>query len=308
MRFVCLAAVLVLTAACGSAGTATPAEVVAHRVADHGVSVRIPRGWVAQPLRGRLVLANFRGAHAPGPGQVWAAIDEISHDPRDPVGFPFPPLRAGSLRIRPGEYPSAEWKGGDIGAARLFAAAGRRFELMVVYGDRHPSGGVVRRLDAVLRTLVVRPGDRYTATLEPPRFTRLAGWRIGGDGETHERPEGDQLCAWATTIRYRDHSACPIPTSTIGALPPGGMVISVDEYRDWNAPQGPVLPPHPVVPRRITVMAEGGYRSADIRGTLPDGATVEIAVYVGSREPFTRAMRRRAQMMVDRLELPPWPD
>jgi hypothetical protein len=164
MRFVCLAAIAALSAACTSGAPATHAarQGSGHRVADHGVSLRVPPGWTTQSLRGRLTAENFDGSHTPGRGQVWAAIDEFSLDPRLPVDFPFPKLDA-ALGIRPGQYPSPEWKGGDLGAARLFAAAGRHFELMVVYGDRHPSRAVVRGLDAVLSTLVVRPG---TATSE----------------------------------------------------------------------------------------------------------------------------------------------
>jgi hypothetical protein len=308
MRFVRLAAIAALSAACSSGTTATHpgGEDSGYRVADHGVSLRVPPGWTTQSLRGRLTLENFAGSHTPGQGQVWAAIDELSLDPRDPIGFPFPRLE-GNLRIRPGQYPSPEWKGGDLGAARLFAAAGRHFELMVVYGDRHPSGTVVHSLDAALSTLIVHPGNHYLGTLEPPRFAHHAGWRVGSSAATHERPEGDQLCAWASTIRYRDSNTCPIPSFTIDALPPGGMVISVDKYRDWNPPRGAALPAHPVVPNTITVMAEGGYRSATLTGTTPDRTTVEIDVYIGRHGRFTPAMRQRAQTMLDQLNLPAWP-
>lgn len=303
--------IVVLVSACD--GSAAPADSgppagVAARVSDHGVSLRVPRGWFAKSLRGRLEVQSYHGRQ-PGPGQVWAAIDEFSRDPVDPIGSTFPPLH-GRLGIRPGQFPPprSEWQGGDLSAARYFASGHRHFELMVIYGDHHPPVPVVRGLDAILGTLRVEPANHYVGRLRPPRFQSEAGWHVASTPATRERPEGDQLCARASTIRYRDTNTCPIPSYTIDALPPGGMVITVDKYRDWGAP-GRVsrLRRHPIVPAAIKDWGEGGYRSATTIGTTRDGSTVEIDVFIGRVGNFTAQMRRRAQAMMNHLDMPTWP-
>jgi hypothetical protein len=304
----CLLVIAALAIAAHSRDTTPPHPASPTRVIhDDNVSLRLPRGWQGQALQGRLQIRDYNHGRwaAPPPGHVWAAIDEESRGFALGGGLPFPPL-SGPLTIRPGEYSTPELGGGDLGAARTFRLNGRYFELMVIFGDKHPAPHVVNRLNHVLRTLAVGPALQSSAPLPPPAFSPAAGWQTGHSRGAPTQPQGDQLCAWASTIRYRDPNACPIAAYTINALRPGQMVISVAIHRDWGTLGGPRLPAHPVVPAKLGPTQEGGRRSATIYGTRST-YTVEINVWVGYGQPFTAAMHRRAQQEIDRLALPAWP-
>ena len=60
---------------------------------------------------------------------------------------------------------------------------------------------------------------------------------------------------------YRDPQACPIPSYTIDALPPTGIVISTNASRDWSTlPTRDPLPHHLSLPARLSPPGEGGWR------------------------------------------------
>ena len=266
----CLAVVAALAIAAHSRGTTEhhPAAPT-HRIHDDNVSLRLPRRWEGQALQGRLQIRDYshgRWGAAPPPGHVWAVIDEESRRFALAGGLPHPPL-SGPLTIRPGEYSTPQLRGGDFGAARTFRLNGRYFELMVIFGDKHPAPAVVDRLNRVLRTLRVGPALQSSAPLQPPAFSAAPGWQTGHSRGAPTQPQGDQLCAWASTIRYRDPNVCPIAAFTINALRPGQMVISVDIHRDWGTLNAPPLSAHPVVPAKLGPTQEGGRRSATIFGT-----------------------------------------
>jgi hypothetical protein len=316
VRLVALLSALVVIASAGCVGashasqpstTVGPSKPFAFAAGADGVSLRLPAGWQAKALLGRLQIRNAtRGRWgAPSAGQVWAVLDERSRSFAASDGLSYPSL-VGRLTIAPGQFSTHQLAGGDWGAARLFRQHGRYFELGVVYGDTHPSQTLVRRLDRVLATLVIRPTSLAPATLQPPRFLATTGWRSGSNLPAPAQPQGDQLCAWASMIPYHDSNVCPIPGRTIRALKPGQMVISVDAYRDWTQPLRPRLPHHLVVPSTLTTQAEGGYQSATIIGHTPQ-YSLQIDVYVGHNQPFTTAMRAQAQHELDRLHLPRWP-
>ena len=303
----------VVLAGCGQAGAGSgaPSADAQQVVSDRGVSLTIPDGWSGVALRGRVQVRDYTGAGDPAAGHVEAFLDELS-TAFDNSGYPYPDL-SGALAIQPGTYPSPEFAveaepGPHLaGAARFFTDAGRRFELLVVYGGDEPPDATVAALNGVLATLRVQPGDFYDTTVAPPSFAPAGGWYVGGDGPTRERPEGDQLCAWASTMPYRDPQACPIPAFTIDQLPPDGMVISVDAYRSWQPLSGDPLPGALVLPAQLGPVQEGGRRSFDISGTVDDTYQVDVSVYVADGATPTPAMRERAQAMLDGLHLPTWP-
>ena len=303
----CVWVIATVCAGCGLGPGAVGTGDASRPVTEQGVSLSLPSGWKGQALQGRLQIRDYADGRwgAPPPGHVWAAIDERSRSFAGVDGLPYPPLTR-PLSVRPGQFSSRVLGTGDLGAARLFRRDGRYFELAVVYGDTHPSRSLVDRLNAVLGTLVVRRITHPPAMLQPPTFAAATGWHAGHSPAMRAQPQGDQLCAWASTIRYRDRNPCPIPTSTIRALRAGQMVISIDVYRDWSFRRSSPLPPRLVVPRTVTSGTEGGYTSAHIFGTTRR-STVEIDVYVGFGQPFTTTMRARAQREIDRLRLPRWP-
>ncbi len=247
----CVVLLALAVCGCGHAATAgsrdsTPAGTV---VSGHGIAVTLPSGWHVVVLRGRTEIQNYDGNRDPRVGNVRAFLDEFSQAFAND-GMPYPKLD-GALRIHPGDYPSATFateadQRRDIsGAARFFTESGRRFELLVQYGGKPAPQSTVSELNHVLATVAIQPGDFYPGTLDPPTFSRIRGWAVGRDAPTHARPEGDQLCAWASTIPYRDPQACPIPSYTIDALPHTGIVISTDASRDWSTlPTGDPLPHH----------------------------------------------------------------
>ena len=304
-----------LAAACGhaaaSSGGSQGSQVAGATVAGRGVSIVVPEGWQADVARGRIQIQDYAGTGDPAVGQVQAFLREYSQALAAGDGFPYPEL-AGPLTIQPGEYPSVQFAQdatqgpGITGAARFFTASGRRFELFARYGGDPPAAAAGAGLNDILATLRVQPGDFYPGTLDPPAFSPAQGWYIGGDGPTGARPEGDQLCAWASTIPYRDPQNCPIAAYTIDALPPDGMVISANAYRNWSLPHGQ-LPETLTLPGQLGSPGEGGRRSLDIQGIAPGGYYVEISVNVAADATLTPAMRNQAQAMVDSLHLPTWP-
>lgn len=77
----------------------------------------------------------------------------------------------------------------------------------------------------------------------PPHFAAKPGWHVG-----HTRAQACvgvsrsrcvQAEAWASTVRYRDCPDCSPPHQTLGALPPGGIVIQVTNARE-RPPYGPL--------------------------------------------------------------------
>ena len=305
--------VVAIAAGCGqvNAVSSTGPQVAGTSVSGRGVSMTVPDGWHADVSVGRVQIQNYTGRGDPTAGQVQAFLSEYSEAFSANDGFLYPEL-AGSLTIEPGEFPStqfakdAEQGPGVSGAARFFTASGRRFELFARYGGNPPPTAAVAGLNAILATLRVQPGDFYPGILDPPTFSPMQGWFIGGDAPTGARPEGDQLCAWASTIPYRDSQSCPIAAGTIDALPPDGMVISVSAYRNWSLPSGQ-LPSKLTLPAELGSPREGARRSLDIQGMSADGYYVEITVNVAKDATLTPGMRDQAQAMVDGLQLPTWP-
>jgi hypothetical protein len=287
----------------GELGSTPPPA--SRRIIDNGVTVRLPTGWTGRSLHGRLEVRNYAGTNDPSAGQVWAAIDEYGVGLAMSGGLRYPELN-GSLSIRPGQFTNARLAGGDFDASRLFSSHGRFFQLKVVYGDATPSAATIRSLNGVLATLKIEPTTAPPVRLEPALFRSAGGWHTGGDSATIEQPEGTQLCAWASTIRYRDQGACPIPSNTISALKGDDMVISVTVARTWARPEPNQLPRHITVPAAVTTVAEGGYRSVTIEGRARTGYDVVIQVYIARTEQFTSSMRLRAQQEIDRLRLPDW--
>ncbi len=303
----------VLAAGCGQGATNSShgSPVAATTVGARGVRIAVPDGWQANAAPGHIVIQDYDGYGDPAGGQVQASLSEYSQTLAAEDGFAYPVLD-GPLTIRPGEYPSAQFAKdseevpGVIGAARFFTVSGRLFELQARYGGDPPPTVAVAGLNEILATLRVQPGDFYPGTLNPPAFTPAAGWHIGGDTPTGARPEGDQLCAWASTIPYRDAQNCPIAAYTIDALPVDGMVISVNAYRSWSLPSDQ-LPRTLTLPAHLGPPGEGGRRSLDISGMSRGGYYVDISVNIAAGATLTPTMRSRAQAMVDGLRLPIWP-
>jgi hypothetical protein len=302
-----------LAAGCGQgvAGSSDGSHVAATTVSARGVSIAVPDGWQANASPGHIEIQDYDGHGDPIAGEVQASLSEYSQTLAAEDGFAYPELD-GRLTIRPDEYPSAQFAKdaeeipGVTGAARFFTVSGRLFELYARYGGDPPPTDSVARLNEILRTLRVQPGDFFPGTLDPPAFTPTAGWQVGGDTPTGARPEGDQLCAWASTIPYRDPQNCPIAAYTIDALPVDGMVISVNIYRNWSLPNDQ-LPQKLTLPAQLGPPGEGGRRSLDISGMSPGGYYVDISVNIAADATLTPTMRSRAQAMVDSLRPPSWP-
>jgi hypothetical protein len=302
-----------LAAGCGqgAASSSGGSQVTATNVGTRGVTIAVPDDWHANASPGHIEIQNYDGHGDPVAGQVQASLSEYSQTLAREDGFAYPELD-GPLTIGPGEYPSAQFAKdsqevpGVTGAARFFTISGRLFEVYARYGGDPPPAVAVAGLNEILATLRVQQGDFYPGTLDPPAFTPTAGWHVGGDTPTGARPEGDQLCAWASTIPYRDPQNCPIAAYTIDALPADGMVISVDAYRNWSLPIDQ-LPETLTLPAHLGPPGEGGRRSLDISGMSLDGYYVDISVNVAADARLTPTMRSRAQAMVDGLRLPIWP-
>jgi hypothetical protein len=319
MRPMTLVVWVVLAAGCGQAATvgsdgSQRSQPAGTAVAGRGVSLSLLDGWHADVVRGRIQFQDYLGQGDPAAGQVHAFLSEYSPALAASDGFPYPEL-AGPLTLTPGEFPSAQFaRDADQGpgitaAARFFTVAGRRFEVFAQYGGDPPPSAAVAELNDILATFHAQPGDFYPGTVNGPAFEPASGWYIGGDAPIEARPEGDQLCAWASTTPYQDsHSGnCPIAARTIDALPPDGMVISARAYRSWSLPTDQ-LPEPLTLPDELGPPGEGGRKSLDIHGMTPHWYYLEISVNFAPQARLTPAMRSQAQAMVDRLQLPAaWP-
>lgn len=79
--------------------------------------------------------------------------------------------------------------------------------------------------------------------VSPPHFRATHGWHVGSRPARACVGVSASRCVdawgWASTVRYRDCPDCAPPHRTLAHLPPGGIVIQLDNGRE-RPPRAPV--------------------------------------------------------------------
>lgn len=148
---------------------------------------------------------------------------------------------------------------------------------------------------------------------QPLRFRPLEGWHAGASGtlaSSYGPAPGiaspKESAAWmATGVAYRDPPTADPPDATLSRLPPRGIVVFAVAYQSGRSPAAPIdlrLSRARHFPCCDGTYVPGG--EYGLTGSGPAGAySVIVRVYFGSSP--TPWMRRRAQLALDRLVLPP---
>jgi hypothetical protein len=133
----------------------------------------------------------------------------------------------------------------------------------------------------------------------PPHFKAAPGWHVGSTRAQAcvgvSRSRCVQATAWASTVRYRDCANCSPPHRTLGALPPGGIVIQLTNGRERPA-YGPrqswpprlrasqVVSPFEGAPRRVGVI--------QYTARTRDGVEHFLFVWFGRAHPTQHQLAR----------------
>ena len=290
-------------------------------ISGFGIEATLPEGWNGRITRGTLtastaLLPPERGwlstelGRKLGPGDLGVLLFEAEPGP----GVPIEP--SAYRRGPPRPFAAREFAAGGRQrfARRNFAVTGRFFDLFVEARDRAPSSRDLGRLNTLVRSLAIEPGDHYAGRVEAARFPPARGWSTRTRGAVPLQPVTVSTTV-SSTIRYRDsHNALP-PRRTLEALPADGIALRVTLVADNRHV--------PIAGRRDREVARRPYRlrhggcarfegfpesvrACVLRALVHRQYRIEIWVMYGRRQP-TRAQRARAQAQLDRLVLPVWP-
>lgn len=293
MRPAVVVLVAVLATACGSA---EPADGPAR----YGISLEVPGGVSANVSRGTIRIATNDLSvvlHEFEP-RAWNPAEEAYFNDEWPV------------RVKPADFERRPGTG-DIGDARLVSVAGRFFSLGRADGDPAEVARQLEKLNEVLATIRVEPGDYFPGTVAPARFAPRSGWGVGEGGPADRYAHGEYVYAWAATITVRDQEAnAHPPRRTLEALPPDGIVIQTVVARSpslWAENALRAAPPYRL---RDFVRRDCPGKACEVPeyalvAAYGDRYRVDIRVYFGQPRP-TEAMLGEAGSMLAGLEFPDW--
>jgi hypothetical protein len=323
MRRLAAAVVLLLVPACGAVEERQTSEPVVMQ--RYGITLEVPAGWDVELTRGAVYAASF-DVHAREPTAGLPADGVSLHLFEADPAADSPPLELElyPARTRPPALAESDFRPPEPDAQRVegvarrsFSLAGRPFDLFAYSGSLPPPPDALARLNELLTSLAVEPGDFYPGTVAPAEFTLREGWNVNTSGPKPIRADGEWLTAWASTIPYRDPWNALPPHETLEALPDDGVVIWVGLERNSRFP--------PTAPDRegIVPPVEPPFRIADLEhyrhwegqvddipeyrlwGTVRRQYRIDLRLYFGRPEP-TPAMLDEAQAMLDGLRLPDW--
>jgi Tol biopolymer transport system component len=150
-----------------------------------------------------------------------------------------------------------------------------------------------------------QPNGSTDAVYLSPYLAGAEGWYTHSSCPAHA---GDATVAWASTIPLEsEHEAIAIPVNTIAALPPDGIVITVETVM---SEYDPALGPFPFDLSGLTLIdatkrppneeePPGDYAVLEL-----DSEPVLVRVYFGSASP-SQQLIDSAQRELDTLQLPP---
>jgi hypothetical protein len=302
----------------GSPATETPAADADSEL--YGLAITFPSGWDGEIARGAVRFANrplpdlalCGGPRALGSRDLVVEVLERDPPPSERSHYPSldgPPLLHLSDigRPEPGTYPE------EHGHATVpFSVAGRSFVLFAESGTRDVDPAAIDRVNQILATLTIEPGDFYPGQVEPAAFRPADGWYTGSSGPRPIAADGDWTVSWAATVPYQDQWDA-IPMETLEKLPADGIVVWASLSRSCD-PNGsrqrfPVVPrPYRLSDFEIHPGWEGQVRDLPqyrLWTRVEGQYEVDLRVYFGRADP-TGDMRERAQAALDRLELPDW--
>jgi len=182
-----------------------------------------------------------------------------------------------------------------------------------VGGERaHVYGPLRRRRQAlaILDSLRIRPAP-YVTRLHAARFPALAGWHTRVSGPQHEGGcLQRQRTSWASTVPFTDAANQLPPHRMIGALPPGGIIMAVVQWRECRALAGIRALAPPLRLGQATRMQFPGPRGDELplyrlRGRFPGRYHLDLWVFYGRRHP-TAAQRAAAQRELSGVRWPAW--
>jgi hypothetical protein len=291
------------------------------RVATDGIALSLPSGWHARAGRG-VIEAATRPLPPLGP---WVAAslskalgpDDVSVILYEDAATSPPPsiYRAGAPRpFTRGDFgppPSGGSNPGDHRFARRnFRVAGRFFDLFVEAGSRQPTAAGLAKLNEVVRSLRVEPGDFYPGTAAPARFAAAPGWHVRTSPRVALAPETWSV-AIAATVPYRDELDAFPPNATLARLPADGVIVVLDllaSNRDPPLARGPVPSALPEEHMRCGAFegVPGRFAVCPVHAVRRGEYTIDGWVVYGRARP-TAAQRAAARAELARLELPAWP-
>jgi hypothetical protein len=257
-----------------------------------GLHATFPPGWEGGIARGEV--------HA-GDGSMDVGITEFSSP--DAASFVTGIL---PLTIGPAEF--VHQRGGTgYETGRSFLQAGRQFQLWVRIPDAHPTADALEQVNAFLASFRAVRGDFYPGQVEPAIFAAADGWQTASTGPAEIQPDGQATLTWASTIPYRDEGFQWPPHETLAALPPDGIVLTIQLQQYGSKGGSPVQPPFRLSDfEEVTfegLTTENGPRSFAGRYANHD---VTVWAFFGRERP-THEQLERAQSELDRLRLPEWP-
>lgn len=259
-----------------------------------------------------LLLADGHGGrvvHAP-PGARFLPAGAALSPTGDLLALTLAPARAprlalvdtatGARRLLPGaalgQRPAVAF---SPDGARLYVVD--RLDRVRVFARDGTLGAVLPRVGAPVVQLLAAPAPPQPAPV--PRFGWLPpGWRQVAEAPLLPGvPAGGSVLA--TSWPYR-----PTPHGPAGALPPGGLLVSVQLLRRPRGGPPSTEPLAPLtLPERPTGALEGRPDVPEYRVFAVCGARrVEVRVDVAARR-LSRARRAQVQRMLDALVLPPPP-
>ncbi len=313
-----VAALVLLTAACGGAEAPQRDPSDGETLGGYGLTITVPPGWEGRISRGAIRLANRSVPTKPGPlalepGDLVVYVLEREPSPDEWAGVDAdagPPTLATDDFEAPESGTAPERHGV---AHRFVSMAGRVF---VVYGEagaRPVSEDTIAEANAGLRTLEVEPGDFYPGAVAPATFAPAPGWHTGDSGHFERRPWGEQTQSWAATVPYADGPFDVPPRKTIDQLPENGVLVQVALSRAWAADalsaRYPVHErPYQLAQFDVNPVWEGQVGDVpeyELLTRVPDQYEVEARIYFGRPIP-TPAMRAAAEAELERLRLPDW--
>ncbi len=245
------------------------------------------------------------------PDGVALTVTHLNGGPRrDPAGLPEPPLSPDDLTVgsAAGGSPSLDTLSFRIGDVP--------FDLAVKMGPEVSSDqiAVVEEMIRSIRPTAAEEVPSPSATPVPveyatPFFPYRDGWHTRDFGDVDR---GEAAAAWASTVPFepddRVDTAPAIPSATISALPPDGVVVTV-EATPWSF--DPDLGPYPPAADRPLDLSQATMRGPTAEEPPGDYSILEIQpgyllvrVYFGVADPSPDLIAL-AQSELDALEIPP---
>jgi len=322
-----LFAVLAMLAG-GAASVADQRDAHGASIEGYGLVAAVPAGWQVRITRGALEastaalppLGPWLGTalhRSLGPGDLGLVLFEDAPLPGVPFERSF--YRAGA----PPRFGAADFGPPPLGgsnparhsfARRNFREAGRYFDLFAESGTARPGAEALQKLNGLVRSLRIRPGDFYPGVAASARFRSAPGWHSASSPDTPIGPETSSTSV-AATVPYHEPVDVFPPVRTLARLPANGVIVYVTLVASNRDP--------PLVRNaarhsgrvrlRIPVRGCGSFEGVPtaiavcrLHTLVPRQYTIDGWVLYGRPSP-SAAQRIRAQAEVDRLILPRWP-